>query len=82
MEIVSVAQARARFADLIEACVQRPVLIERRGEPSAVLVSVAEFERMQEALDELDDVVAFDAAMAEEGENLPWEQAKADLGWS
>jgi len=22
------------------------------------------------------------AAMAEEGENIPWEQVKADLGWS
>jgi len=81
METVSVAQARARFSDLIETSAQRPVLIERRGKPSAVLISVAEFERLQEALDELDDVVAFDAAMAEEGKSLPWEQAKIDLGW-
>jgi len=81
METMSVAQARARFADLIETSAQRPVLIERRGKPSAVLISAAEFERLQEALDELDDVAAFDAAMAEEGESLPWEQAKIDLGW-
>jgi len=47
--------------------------------PSADL---AESERIQESLDELDDAAAFDAAMVEEGENLPWEQAKADLGWS
>jgi len=25
--------------------------------------------------------VAFDAALAEEGPNIPWEQVKADLGW-
>jgi len=23
----------------------------------------------------------FDAAIAEEGPNIPWEEAKADLGW-
>ncbi|MCL2490683.1 MAG: type II toxin-antitoxin system Phd/YefM family antitoxin [Propionibacteriaceae bacterium] len=81
METVSVTEARASFADLLEASARRPILIERRGEPAAVLISAAEFERLQEALDELDDVAAFDAAMAEEGENLPWEQAKIDLGW-
>jgi hypothetical protein len=29
----------------------------------------------------MEDVVAFDAAIAEEGPNVPWEEAKADLGW-
>jgi len=27
-------------------------------------------------------VAAFDAAMAEDGTNIPWEQVKADLGWT
>lgn len=29
-----------------------------------------------------EDSRAFDEAMAEEGENIPWEQVKADLGWT
>ncbi|MCU4187276.1 hypothetical protein K6U06_23135 [Acidiferrimicrobium sp. IK] len=29
-----------------------------------------------------EDVAAFDAAMAEEGDSIPWDQVKADLGWS
>jgi hypothetical protein len=33
------------------------------------------------ALEDAEDVDAFDAAMAEAGANIPWEQAKADLGW-
>lgn len=37
--------------------------------------------RLRSAADEIDDIAAFDAAMAEEGPNIPWEQAKADLGW-
>jgi len=27
-------------------------------------------------------VAAFDAAMAEDGAIIPWEQVKADLGWT
>ena len=34
-----------------------------------------------EALEDAEDVAAFDAAMAEEGPNVPWEQVKKDLGW-
>ena len=35
-----------------------------------------------DALEEVEDVAAFDAAMAEEGENIPWDQVKADLVWA
>jgi hypothetical protein len=28
------------------------------------------------------DVAAFDALMAEDGDNIPWDQVKADLGWT
>jgi hypothetical protein len=34
-----------------------------------------------EALEDAEDVAAFDEAMAEEGNNIPWEQVKSDLGW-
>ena len=35
---------------------------------------------MTEALEDAEDVAASDAAMADEGDNIPWEQVKADLG--
>lgn len=44
------------------------------------MVSIAEYERLLEAAENAEDLVAFDAAMAEEGPNIPWEQVKADLG--
>lgn len=34
-----------------------------------------------EFADENEDARAFDEAMAEERENIPWEQVKRDLGW-
>jgi PHD/YefM family antitoxin component YafN of YafNO toxin-antitoxin module len=57
------------------------VFLERRGKLEAVVVSPEQYERMREALEDAEDVAAFDAAIAEEGENIPWAQVKADLGW-
>lgn len=37
--------------------------------------------RLPEAMEDA-DVAAFDAAVAEEGPNVPWEQVKVDLGWA
>jgi antitoxin Phd len=34
-----------------------------------------------DALEDAEDVAAFDEAMAEEGESIPWDQVKVDLGW-
>jgi hypothetical protein len=45
-------------------------------------VSPEQYDEMLEALEESHDVAAFDAALGEEGDNIPWEQVKADLGWS
>lgn len=82
MSSIGVAEARKHFADVIERAQEGPVVVERRGRAQAVVVSPEQFERMCDALEELEDVAAFDAAMAEEGDSLPWEQAKADLGWT
>ena len=78
---VSVAEARRNLAAVLDEVANQPVVIERRGKATAVVVEVAEYQRICSAQDDLDDIAAFDAAMAEEGSNLPWDQAKADLGW-
>ena len=62
--------------------VEEPVLIERYGKPAGVLISPERHEELLAALEELEDIRAFDDAMAEEGDNIPWDQVKADLGWT
>ena len=57
-------------------------LIERYGKPAGLLLSPERHEELLAALEELDDLRAFDEAMAEEGEHLPWDQVKGDLGWT
>ena len=82
MSSVSAADARKHLSELIARSKTEAVFIERRGQRAAVVVSPGQYERMIAALEESDDVAAFDEAMAEEGANIPWAQVKADLGWS
>lgn len=81
MSTISASDARKSFAAVIETAQHEAVLVERRGEVQAVVLSPAEYERLKDAAEESEDARAFDAAMAEEGPNIPWEQVKSDLGW-
>lgn len=81
MATMNVSAARENLPEAVELARTEAVFLERYGRPAAVLVSPEHYERLTAALEEAADVAAFDAAMAEEGPNLPWEQVKADLGW-
>ena len=80
MATMAVSEAREKLADAVETARTEPVVLERYGRPVAVLVSPERYEKMLAALEDAEDVDAFDAAMAEEGPNVPWDQAKTDLG--
>lgn len=82
MSTISVTEARAQLPEVVDRSGNEAVLLERRGHVVAVVVSPEFYHRALDALEEAEDVAAFDAAMAEEGPNLPWAQVKADLGWS
>jgi len=82
MAKMAVSEARERLSEAVETARTEAVFLERYGRPAAVLVSAQRYEELMEALEEAEDNAAFDAAMAEEGASLPWEQVKADLGWA
>jgi prevent-host-death family protein len=79
---ISVSKARERLSEVVEMSQSEPVELEHYGRRAAVLVSPKQYDEMLEALEESQDVAAYDVALAEVGENIPWEQVKADLGWS
>ncbi len=81
MATMNVSAARDNLPDAVELAQTEPVFLERYGRRAAVLVSPERYDRMMAALEDAEDVAAFDAAMEEEGPNIPWEQVKADLGW-
>ena len=79
---ISVSKARERLSEVVEMSQSEPVVLELYGKRAAVMVSPDQYDEMLEALEESHDVAAFDAALAEVGDNIPWEQVKSDLGWS
>jgi prevent-host-death family protein len=79
---ISVSKAREKLSEVVEMSRAEPVELEHYGRRAAVLVSPEQYDEMLEALEESQDVAAFDAALVEDGDNIPWEQVKADLGWS
>ncbi|MDO5675879.1 MAG: type II toxin-antitoxin system Phd/YefM family antitoxin [Propionibacteriaceae bacterium] len=80
MTEITVSEARATLPALIDIAHREAVILTRRGKAAGVLISPEAYERMMAALEEAEDVAAFDEAMAEEGNNIPWDLAKADLG--
>jgi len=79
---MNVSEAREKLSEVIDAAQSEAVVLERYGRPAAVVVSPERYQQLVDALEEAEDVAAFDAAMAEEGDNIPWDQVRADLGWS
>lgn len=82
MASMNISAARDRLPEAVALAHSEAVFLERYGRRAAVLLSPERYDELMEALEEAEDVAAFDAAMAEEGPNIPWDQAKADLGWT
>jgi prevent-host-death family protein len=80
MHSYTIAEARASLADAIDACSDEPIQITRHGKPVAVLVEPGIYERLADALEELEDIRDFDVAMGSDLKRVPWEQVKRDLG--
>ena len=79
---MTVSAARENISDAVELARTEAVVIERYGRPAAVLVSPERYDQLMSALEDAEDVAAFDAAMEEEGPDVPWGQVKVDLGWA
>jgi antitoxin Phd len=79
---IDVSEARQQLPAVIDRAQTEAVTLVRYGRPAAVLVSPARYEQLLTAAEDAEDVAAFDEAMAEEGTNIPWDQVKADLGWT
>ena len=82
MAKLKMTEFRANLNDAVETAQTEAVILERNGRPAAVLVSHDRYEELMDALEELEDIAAVDAALAEGGEPIPWEQVMRDLGWT
>lgn len=76
------SEAREKLASVVEAAQTEAVMLERYGRAAAVVVSPERYAELLDAWEELEDIAAFDAALAETEPSVPWDQVKADLGWT
>ncbi len=81
MSKISVSKARERLSEVVEMSKSESVVLELYGRRAAVVVSPDHFDELVDAFEESKDALAFDAALSEVGDNIPWEQVKIDLGW-
>lgn len=79
---ISVSEARERLFEIVAMSQSEPVVLELYGRRAAVVVSPKHFDEMWDAFEKSQDILAFDAALADEGDSIPWEQVKIDLGWA
>jgi antitoxin Phd len=82
MSTLKMSEFRAKLLAAIETAQSEAVTVMRGRKPAAVLVSPERYEELMDALEERDDIAAVDAALAEGGEPIPWDQVMRDLGWT
>jgi antitoxin Phd len=80
MNEISITDARAELPAVVARSKKKPVHIVKHGQTVAVLMNPELFERAMDAMEELEDIEAFDQAIAAHEKTYPWEQVKRELG--
>ena len=81
MATMKISEARDNLPRAVELARTEAVVLERYGRPAAVLVSPERYDELMTALEDGEDIAAVDAALAEGGPSIPWEDVIAELGW-
>ncbi|MGD0090671.1 MAG: type II toxin-antitoxin system Phd/YefM family antitoxin [Planctomycetota bacterium] len=83
MANISAEKARAQFSDVIKRVEhdRERIIITRKGKKVAALITVEDFEWFEE-MEDREDVEDAKKALAEPGEDIPWEKVKAEPGKS
>lgn len=80
MSEISVTDARAELPAVIARAKKKPVHIVKHGQTVAVLMNPELFEKAMDAMEELEDIEAFDSALSAQEKTYPWDQVKRELG--
>lgn len=80
MKSFPLSDARRDLPTLVAKSAGEPILITRHGEEAAILISPSLYEEMLGAIEELEDIAAYDAAKARREDSVLWQVARKDLG--
>ena len=81
MSEMTMRDARAHFGDMVDqARMSEPVVVTKHGRPVAAVVGYDEWQRLVELAEDMLDIRAYDAAVAEAGDSVSLAELKAELG--
>ena len=80
MKSFPLTDARRELPTLVGKSAKEPILITRHGEEAAVLLSPSLYEKMLDAMEELEDIATYDAAKARREDSILWQDARKELG--
>jgi prevent-host-death family protein len=80
MKSFPLSDARKDLPTLVDRTEKEPILITRHGEEAAVLISPSLYETMLEAMEELEDIAAYDGAKARKEDSQAWVDVRKELG--
>ncbi|MHC1725082.1 MAG: hypothetical protein AB9866_03520 [Syntrophobacteraceae bacterium] len=60
-------------------CFHTQYLVDQEGNRRAVVVPISDWQRIVEALEELDDIRAYDEAKRDPSDAIPFEQAVTEI---
>jgi prevent-host-death family protein len=73
MKSFAISNARRDLPTLVDKSANEPILITRNGQEAAVMVSPSLYQEMIDAMEELEDIAAYDAAKARREDSVLWQ---------
>jgi prevent-host-death family protein len=73
MKSFAISNARRDLPTLVDKSAKEPILITRNGQEAAVMVSPSLYQEMIDAMEELEDIAAYDAAKARKEDSVLWQ---------
>lgn len=80
MKSFALSDADCDLSMLVDKAAKEAILITRHGEDAEVMISPSLYEEMIEAMEELEDIAAYDAVKARKEDSVLWQDARKDLG--
>jgi len=73
MKSFAISNARRDLPTLVDKSAKEPILITHNGQEAAVMVSPSLYQEMIDAMEELEDIAAYDAAKARKEDSVLWQ---------
>jgi antitoxin Phd len=76
MRTFALSDANQDLSSLIDRAAEEPILITRQGKEAAVVISPSLYQEMTEAMEDLEDIAAYDAAKARKEDSVLWQDTR------